>query len=472
MKKIILSLVLFVQFTVSYAVTNFLDLAKTTQRQSQWVQQFDKNTKQGGGYFKYYNESNTGIQHIAGYQIKVAGSATGYYRRVDPTNQFNVVWCGAQNKPAPLTLAAQGWTQAAADSMWPGGVVQVSTDTYDRVATAYALKLMETKGFQVMNWEPKDYFVNPRDCQLPVYFGTSPYEENLFDIRLNSARFFFTSNSTTVKFFNREPPSNSDALVYYVRGNFLITGGQFYGKGDGTAINVGGSYGITIQNCFFDSLDHAIVIKFCLNPSILGNKFLRVKNPMQLIDGDWPGAGLCNSQTNMPWISKNKIYCKAVPGQTFAAIYMEGLSGAHGIHNIVEGGNPMYNVYYDNLSATCVKDFYYGFAHHENTPLIANIYIRSFGLAMVENIFTQTPSTIVDFVSAGGYPQIKVSNFGSVPSGSKFRCTDGGVTWIFNQIRDLDPKLSGSWDLTGGGIRPNLGPSNQRLFDNFDGAIR
>lgn len=457
---------------ISHAVTNFLDLAKTTQRQSQWVMQFDNKTKQGGGYFKYYNESNAGIQNIAGYQIKVANNATGYYRRVDPTNQFNVVWCGAQNKPSPLTLAAQGWTQAAADSMWGVGIAQVSTDTYDRVAWAYAMKLMETKGFQVINGEPRDYYVNPRDISLPVYFGTTPYDENLFDIRFNGARFFLTSNSTTVKLFKRIPPSNSDALTYYVRGKFLISGGTFIGKGDGTIFDIGGSYNCNINNCFFDSLDYGIVLKFCLNPIVMANDFIRVKNPITLVDGDWPGAGLCVSQDNLAWISKNRIYCKEVPGQTFAGIYMEGLSGAYGIQNVIEGGNPQYNVYYDNLSATCTKDFYYGFSHHENTPTVANIYIRSFGLAMVENIFTQTPSTLVDFVSAGGYPQIKISNFGSVPSGTKFRCTDGGVTWIFDQVRDIDPTLNSSWDLTGGGIRPNLGPANQRLYDIFYGQIR
>lgn len=461
---------------ISHAVTNFLDLAKATQRQSQWVMQFDNKTKQGGGYFKYYNESNAGIQNIAGYQIKVSGSATGYYRRVDPVNQFNVVWCGAQNKPSPLTLAAQGWTQAAADSMWGVGIAQVSTDTYDRVAWAYAMKLMETKGFQVINGEPKDYFLNPRDIELPIYFGTSPYEENLFDIRLNGARLFTTTYSATFKYFKRVPPSNSDALIYYVRGKFLISNGTFIGKGDDTAFDVGGSYGFKIENCHFDSLAYGIIIRFCLNADISENTFIRVKNPIRCVDGNWIGAGLCTSQSNVPYIFKNRIYCKEGSGQTFAGIYMTGLSGALLMQNIIEGGNPLYNIYYDNLEAPCAKDLYIGFGHHENIPVNANIYIRAFGLAEVERIFTQAPSTLVEFVSAGGYPQIKISNIGSLPhdnpGDTKFRCTDGGVTWIFEQVRDLDPTLNSSWDLTSGGIRPNLGPANQRLYDIFYGLIR
>lgn len=281
MKKIISFSIVFLTALHSWAATNFLDLAKSTTRQSQWVQQFDSKTKQGGGFFKYYSTSNVGITDIAGYQIKVSGSATGYYKRTDPVNQFNVVWCGAMNTPSPTTLAANGWTQGAADAMWGVGLTDVTVDTYDRTAWAYAMKLMETFGFQVINGEPRNYYFNPRDIQLPVYYAGSPYEENKFIINYNGAHFFATTNSLTHTFFKRVPPSNGDALTFYMRARFIITMGNFYGKGDGSAIDLGASYTTSINDCFFDSLEYGITVKFCLNPSLERNNFIRVKNPIR-----------------------------------------------------------------------------------------------------------------------------------------------------------------------------------------------
>ncbi len=356
--------------------------------------------------------------------------------------------------------------------MWGAGVVTVTTDTYDRAAWAYAMKLMETKGFQCINGEPLDYWINPSTITLPDYFGTSPYEENLMMVNFNGARFFATSNSASHTFFYRAPLTNSEALTFYNRSKFIFQNGFFVGKGSADGIKVGASYSCQIKNCFFDSLDAGIEIRFCLNADISENSFIRVANPIRVLDGDWTGASTCNSQSNVPWIFKNRVYCKEAAGQTIAAVRLEGCSGVVGIQNILEGGNPQYNLYYDNLSATCVKNFYWGHGHHENTPTVSNMYIRAFGLTVVEDIFTQTASTLVNFVSAGGYPQIIVSNIGSLPAGTKFRCTDGGVTWIFNQMRDIDPALDASWDLTGGGIKPVVGGGNPRQYDNFYGMIR
>lgn len=472
MKKLFSTLFICFIAVYTFAATNFLDLAKSTTRQSQWVQQFDNNTKKGGGFFKYYNTSNVAIQNIAGYQIKVSGSTTGYYTRVDPVNQFNVAWCGAQNVISPSTLSLLGWTQGAADAMWGAGIVNVTTDTYDRAAWAYAMKLMETKGFQCINGEPLDYWVNPSDIILPDYFGTSPYEENLMMINYNGARFFATSNSASHTFFFRAPSSNSDALIYYNRSKIIMTNGTFIGKGSADGIKIGASYGCEISNCHFDSLDTGIELKFCLNPTIAYNTFIRCSNPIYATDGTWSGASTCNSQSNVAYIFKNRIYCKEAAGQTFAGIRVTGASGLLCMQNIIEGGNPQYNIYYDNLSATCVKNGYIGYEHHENTPTVANIYVRAFGLFHVEDVFTQTASTLVSHVSAGGYPQIKVSNIGSLPAGTKFRCDNTGTTWIFDQMRDIDPALDASWDLTSGGIKPAVGGGNPRQYDNFYGMIR
>lgn len=468
MKKLFtLSLMLFA--TISFAATNFIDLSKSTQRASQWVQQFDSKTKQGGGYFKYYGTSNVGIQNIAGYQIKCAGTSTGYYIRTDAADQFNVVWCGAQNINNGLTLQAQGWTQALADTMWGVGLTNVTTDTYDRTAIAYAYKLMETRGFQKINFEPKDYYVN-REMNLPVWYSGTE-KANVFIINLNGSRQRAT-NTNSWAFMQRIPPNQSDAQTYYVRGRFFISNGSFLGFGNQTAINLGACGNSDIRNCQIDSCQYGIVVKFLLNGSLVNNDITATVYPIYLTNGGWTGFSPTNAQSNMMLVMQNHIYCKAISGSTFAGVWVEGCDGFYGLHNTIEGGNPQYNLYGNSLATTTVKDFYYGYAHHENTPTVANIYLRWAGLAEIEHIFTQTASTFLSFDNPGGYPQIMISNIGSLPAGTKFRCTDGGVTWIFNQMRDIDPTLNASWDLTAGGIRPNLGPSNQRFYDNFYGFIR
>lgn len=437
--------------------TNFLDLAKTTTRASQWVQQFDAVTKQGGGYFRYIGTSNVAITNIAGYRIKVANSTTGYFVRVDPLNQFNAAWCGARNVVSPTTLAANGWTQAAADAMWGAGVTNVNTDGYDQAALAYMFSLCTTFPTFVINLEPKNYYVN-RTLQIPAVVGQLTFNGN--------SGYIYTTNSNAFSIISRPQPANLAAAQVQLNAEFNFNNLNLVAASGSSQVcfqpgpstcssffkvnTFNGATGMILEMTM-DSL-----VSLCVNRNSTNGFYIK--------NDDCTGCDNANSNSNMTTIENCRAYQEGVGN---IALRLDAIGGAYVTHFVCEGTHYEYGIYVDGKNSTTTRGIYIDNCWWEcTTPSTddvneAFIYINNMAAGIVE--VTRTKGQYAKVMVHAGNPigllTVIVSQTQSwAPVGSFWFFNEGTCSWKINynyQFDTADPSIvPGTFSNNGGGIQP------------------
>jgi hypothetical protein len=186
--------------------------------------------------------------------------------------------------------------------------------------------------------------------------------------------------------FNRIPKNQDEALnkmmsTRFVFNDFTIVGGK-------KAINLGATFGSSINRCNFTNQTHAAIdIQFGLNTHVLQcNSNGACKNHYVLRTGsDWGGNGV-NSQSNHSVIEMSRAYA----GKGECVFKILGSSGCVIRDCISEGNNEIdYSIYFDILGSTTVRLFKIENLHLEHAPKKAGIYLRNTGIATIDGIFYQ-----------------------------------------------------------------------------------
>lgn len=466
MKRLFLILPLLFLTVWINAATNFIDLAKTIKRQNQWVKQFDSKTKQGGGYFNYINASNVAITNIAGYRIKDPTSSTGYWVRNQPLNEFNPVWCGALNTAAPTTLAANGWSQAAADAMWGTGVVNVNTDGYDQAALMYSFKLAGTLTRHVINLEPKYFYIN-RTIELPAVFEYLVVNGNF--------AFIQSTNSTAYALISRPQPANlADAQI------------QLNAKMAWYNINISATG--SVQTCFqpgpstssqfysvntFNGL-YGMVLEFTLDSKLVECENKNSVNGFYLKNDDCTGCDNANSNSNMTTIENCRAYQE---GAGNIALRLDAIGGAYVKHFTCEGSHYEYGIYVDGQNSTTTRGIYIDNCWWECvTPSTddvneAFIYVNDMAAGVVH--VTRTKGQYAKIMVHAGNPTglltVIVSETQSwAPVGAFWFFNEGTCSWKINYNYQFDSGNSaivpGTFSTNGGGIVPSEATYGNNTF--------
>jgi len=417
----------------------FEDLRSSTAYTTHTVGKYDVNTTTGGGTFRWITANNTGITDIPGFRIKPTATTIGYWERIYDNN-VNISWFGTINTSSQGTLASYGFTQAQLNTRY--GVVNLvlTTDTYDTAAIKYAFYLMqEVRGFQTLNFEAKDYYINS-SCLLPGLFTPRSTSNVIYTINGNGAWIFDHSTLTTaIDYFGSKLPANSTEAANFQRRRFIIKGFLFNGNGTinagsgKAAICLGESYNSEISSNHFEFFYYAIKARFCMNTKIEHNNCVNCVGDSIFVTfgSDWGGT-TANGASNHTSVTKNRIFGNP---SSLKGIHVRGASGSVVDGNIWEGdtlGAGTHAVYFDNAGATTVKENTIKSTHVER-PHVAGgsfFYVRgTTGMYTIEKPYVQYAGTLVEGVSSVGFPEIKLSGIGYIPNACKLK-GGTGVNWI------------------------------------------
>ena len=115
------------------------DLKTSTAYTSQYVNQYDANCTAGGGFFKWIQSNNTGVQELYGFRIIPTTTTLGYWERV-ADGPWKVEWFGVMNTAGQGTLGSYGFTIAQLNTRYNGVVgsnTVTTSDTYDTAAIKF-----------------------------------------------------------------------------------------------------------------------------------------------------------------------------------------------------------------------------------------------------------------------------------------------------------------------------------------------
>jgi len=423
-----------------------------------YVEQFDVNTpNSGGGVFKWVPSSNIGVANITGLRIKPLATTAGYWLR-DYSGPLHVNWFGVRNDNQ--TLTALGITQPVADARYGAGLVTVSTDTYDTAAIKYVFKLMETPGYNAVEFGNGTYWVGS-SIELPRF--QTGVTVPMFTIRGNGCIVRHTASfiGTT---FNRIPPNQSAALNGgYIASRFFISGFSFIGTGASTAIRLGPSFSSQLSDIEFTEVDYGIRLEFCLNARLTNIMGIPNLYGIYLDYGGVWGGNNSDSQCNHTQIRQCRIFNT---NTVIASMFIRGASGVSIKDSIVEGFSPQYGIYFNSDSSTVVKDFTIENTHVETTCTAAAFYIRaSDGQYSISKVFNQYAQTLIEFDVPSGYPQLNVDKISWTHPSTKFANKNAGGVWKFTECQlgeapwetspaAYHPYNSSAWLAGGGYFQP------------------
>jgi hypothetical protein len=426
----------------------FYDMAGATSYTTHTIGSFDANCSSGGGEFRFVSGvPNASITNIPGIRIKPTNSTVGYWERVWE-GPMNVGWFGCQNTTStPLTFSALGVSQATLDSRYGVGFATTS-DNYDTTAIRYALKMMETLGYQSLTFEPKTYWLT-RACELPVRIVGGKTGRGMFIIDGNGAT-IVKANTLQFNFFERIPvqgtyPSINDAVAaIYIDNGFTFT--NFNSNGSGgvwqnsgySFLHLGATFGSIVQNIFLTNFDIGLRLEFCMNATV-NNIFVNNATSYSVLTrtGSWTGAGLANASSNMVEISHIRVFDT---NNQIAGVALLNSDTSVISQVIVEGtGVPQYGVLWDSLNSTVAPNGTIQHCHIECYTSKGAIYVkpRSGTKIFVSDIYIQYPQNVVgleapNFPSAS-YPIVAIDRIPYWPTGTKFLNIGSGNKWQISE---------------------------------------
>lgn len=499
------------------SVKYLADLKTSTAYTSHYVNQYDVNCPSGGGFFRWVQTNNAGVQEIYGFRIIPTTTSLGYWERVIE-GAWCVDWFGVMNTAGQGTLGSYGITAPQISTRYNIGGSNTVTinDTYDTAAIKFAFNLMEMNYTYNLSFTNQTYYINST-CNLPLV-DISPNVTRAVQFVLlgNSAKLAVHSSAASTQFdmFSRNILDNGDATKQGaqtgLRSAFYIADLCFSGTNtpNCTALHLKATYNSVIERCrFFDWYD-GIHLRFCLGAAVKSCLFTVIKNIAINVDtgassvypGGWTGATYGgNSQSNSTeiykcrfWTVDNTAYF--VSGGLSAAIAVNGCSGVVIEQPIIEGATAggsfpwNYGVFFDARGSANVKDFTVNRSHLECRYYTSAIYLNlnGAGKATVNGIYSQYNNTLVHVDDNGQYSKVTVSNVEFVTGSTVFRddrigtggSGESSCYWYFDKVMSIDPADPTNWftgQLPGGVvsvIQPGgSSPANRMyIFRPFNGA--
>lgn len=231
-----------------------------------------------------------------------------------------------------------------------------------------------------------------------------------------------------ISIFKRIPKDQKEALDKMMATRFYINDFTFVG-GD-KAIDLGASYGSSIQRCNFVAQEIAAIdVQFGLNTEI---HHCILTNPKK--DGivlrcgsDW-GGSTNNSQSNHSVVSMCRVYAAKGGDACFRVL---GSSGVVLRDIISEGsGECAYSIYFDRQNSSTVRLFKVENFHFEHAPRKAGIYLNHTGIATIDGLFYQLAFPEFPLIeAAAGAEQITLMNVPHFVTGTVLYAGNNEVPW-------------------------------------------
>ena len=277
-----------------------------------------------------------------------------------------------------------------------------------------ALEYLDEKGHGTLEFiGTQNYFVAD-DCELPRY---SKSGRRIIIINGNGCKI---TAADSVNVFNRIPENQKEALnkmmsTRFVFNDLTISGGK-------KAINLGATYGSSINRCNFSGQKEAAVdVQFGLNTSIFQcNSTGAWKDNFILRTGaDWGGSAN-NSQSNHSVMDMCRVYARNGAHSAFMVL---GSGGCVIRDAISEGSsNIEYCIIIDRLNSSTVRLSKIENLHIEHKPTKAGIYIRFTGITTIDGLFYQTAYPDYALIyAAPGTNQITLKNIPHYVGGTVFK---------------------------------------------------
>lgn len=466
------------------------DLKTSTAYTSQYVNQYDANCTAGGGFFKWIQSNNTGVQEIYGFRIIPTTTTLGYWERI-AEGSWNVDWFGVMTTSGQGTLGSYGITALQISTRYNiGGSNTVTTsDTYDTAAIKFAFNLMELGYVFSIAFSPKDYFITST-CNLPRRFSnTTVRQYEIFKIEGNSClmRVHSTAAAATFDIWSRVINNQSDALIN-VNTLFKIDAVAFKGVGNlQKGLHLKCSYNSQLTNLCFSQLNVGLHLRFCLSATVSGGMAFGITNEALHIDagdpiepGGWTGTsyGSATSQSNSVEVFKFRHFCTF---NTATSIKVSGCSGVVINQPIIEGGQQSRGIWFDSKGVSAVKDLRIQRAHIETTFVNEAIFLQPDNNTQIEidGIFSQYNAIMVhcDSSTYGGYNNVIIRNINYITPASTFKATGTNTQWVFEYARSFDPldptNWTGTMPIVGAWAADNTATtSSQRLFEVYPFNVR
>lgn len=395
-------------------IKRWWDFKYTTSYNSRWIRCFDQriNPFTGGGFFQWIPvTSNASIPDIPGIQIKPRGTTRGYWRRADVTT-VQVDWFGPINTSSQLTWGGYGYSQASLDSIYSyfGAGFVKTTDNPDATAISCAFRLMETMGYQAVDFSPKIYYVN-KVCGLPrILSGSIASDKYNYYIDGKGAQITGVAGYTG-NFFDRYPENQTVAGTWigamFTFKNFLFRGTAGAGSGQ-TGLRLAATYNSEINQCIFKAIDVGFDLQWSMQAIIVrteGNQCLTTDGYIRF--GQYTGGNNTQDQSN----------CVRVIGhRTFGAggrygIYIEGASNVTIQDWIGEGGGADWGIYFNSAGSTVVKEFSIENLYGEGNFDSAAVFIRSGdGIYDVKRVYFRGTQNLIWLQAIISYPQVNLTD--------------------------------------------------------------
>lgn len=228
-------------------------------------------------------------------------------------------------------------------------------------------------------------------------------------------------------------PENQTEASTMVTSQFHFKGLTFTGtsQSGSKGLVLGATYGSSIEECYFNSLDEQLVLSFSLMTKVDNCMFQSgITTDIKITTGVgyWPGASAINSQSNSCDIGTIRHYCRA--GQ-LSCIDITGVSGMYIKKIICEGDHPVNNIVFNQNASTVVKEFNVDEMHLENNPTNAHIKLNTpiSGTYTFNTIYAQYSGLyMVDCGTSPGDVRVVVKDLVYIPTGTKFK---GTCAWYF-----------------------------------------
>jgi hypothetical protein len=233
---------------------------------------------------------------------------------------------------------------------------------------------------------------------------------------------------------------------------------SFRGASTNMGMYISSNYGMAIEGCRFYSFSTAMDLRWCMGTVIDQCYFWENITSINLDYDRFTGGSNSTSQSNHSVVQNCKFRPKT---GGFASIRVFGASGISITHNIFEGPNSDYDVFFDDNNSNVVKEVYIYGNHVEHTPTIAAFYVKlKEGIAYCGGIYSQYNCTLIKFESSA-YAKMLVENIPFLTPLTKFdNVNTNGRWWFTNMPSAFDPNITTYW-LSG------ISPINSRL-DNWN----
>ena len=206
---------------------------------------------------------------------------------------------------------------------------------------------------------------------------------------------------------------------------------------------ISSNYGMKIEGCRFYNFSTALDLRWCMG-TIIDQCYFWENNIGINLDYDrFAGGSNSTSQSNHSVVENCKFRPKA---GGFASIRVYAASGVQILHNIFEGPNSDYDVFFDDNGSTVVKEVYIYGNHVEHRPVIAAFYIKlKDGFAHCGGIYSQFDCTLIKLESSA-FAKCIVDNIPYLTSGTKFDYVgNGGRWWFSNMPTSFNPNTTTYW---------------------------